>query len=370
MPEQPLKILQVSSESGWRGGEQQIAYLLDELQTKGVEVHTACRKASPMVDFCREKSIPFLELPFKNNADVYSAWKLARYARKHAFQLVHVHSSRGHGIAHLALKLGLPCPLILTRRVAFPLKQKSSSLAKYNHPRLIKILCVSRAVLESTAPAVQDKDLLKVVYSGIDLQRFRQQPYPDYPLHSLLKLPRDTRIVGITAALTSEKDVFTFIKAAAKVHEQLPDIHFAIIGDGPERTALEELSHQLKLIDNMHFTGRRNDVAQLLPELSCFLFTSTQEGLGTSVLEAFASQVPVVSTNAGGLPEMVLHNKTGLIAEIGNADQLAKHVIAILQQPELAEQFTSQATQHLRQHFTKEVMAAGTLQAYREIINW
>lgn len=368
MPEQPLKILQVSSESGWRGGEQQIAYLLEELQQKGVEVHVACRTASPMADFCRERNIPVLELPFKNNADLYTAWKLTRYARKQGFQLMHVHSSRGHGIAHLALKLGLACPLILTRRVAFPIKQKRSSLAKYNHPRLKKILCVSQAVLESTAPAVNNQNLLKVVYSGIDMQRFQQQPFPDYPLHSLLKLPREIRLVGITAALTSEKDVFTFIKAAAQVHKQLPDVHFAIIGDGPERSALEELSQKLKLSDHIHFLGRRKDVARLLPELSCFLFTSTQEGLGTSVLEAFASKAPVVATKAGGIPEMVLHEKTGLLAEIGDADQLARHVVHILQHPDLAKRLADEATEHLHRHFTKEVMASSTLQAYGEII--
>ena len=362
-----MKILHLSSETSWRGGEQQIAYLIEELQRLGINCVVVCRPNSAFENYCRRKGLAYHALPLKNSLDLVSAWKLRRICRAEKIDLVHVHSSRGHAIMHLAQLLGTSTPFLLTRRVAFPIKNKGLNVLRYNSPQLRKIVCISRAVLESTAPVVKQKEKLAVVYDGIDLSRFAQHQ-PISSLHQELQLNPKVPLVGTVAALTDEKDLPTFIRAAKEISTALPQLHFVIVGDGPQLPVLQEQARNLQLEDRLHFMGRRNDVPLLLPQLSLFMFTSRMEGLGTSVLDAFACELPVVATAAGGIPEIVRNEETGLLAPVGDAASLATAAIRILSNPSLATQLTKKAQSLLLQTFTKENMAAETLKVYQEVL--
>src|SRR4051812_36632852 len=112
-----MRVLHLSSERSWRGGEQQMAYLIKELQKHGVESHVAARKDSEFSEWCRQQAIPFIELGFKNDFDFSSANALKKYCRQNRFDVMHLHSSRGHGIAFLSTLLGNKIPMVLSRRV-------------------------------------------------------------------------------------------------------------------------------------------------------------------------------------------------------------------------------------------------------------
>ena len=141
-----------------------------------------------------------------------------------------------------------------------------------------------------------------------------------------------------------------------------------MIGDGPEKEKLQAYIQDEGLTDYVIMTGFLNNIHEVLPELDIFLMTSQTEGLGTSVLDAFAARVPVVATRAGGIPEMVIHEQTGLLAEIKNAQQLATHLKRLVEQPKFREALTNHAYQHLTTSFTKEKMAESTLRIYREVL--
>ncbi|MBW3544186.1 MAG: glycosyltransferase family 4 protein, partial [Bacteroidetes bacterium] len=356
-----MNVLHLSSETSWRGGEQQIAYLLEEQLHQGLQVFVLCRPGSATATYCHAHHIPFATVPLRNSLDLASAWQLKALCKREKIALVHVHSSRGHAIMQLAKWLGLLTPYVLTRRVAFTIKNKGINVLRYNSRQLRKIICISRAVLESTAPVVREKDKLQVVYDGIDLDRFRAAPAAVQSLQQELSLPPGTPLIGTVAALTTEKDLPSFIRAAAEIAGTIPDAHFVIAGDGPELAALQALSHSLQMEKQIHFLGRRNDIPQLLPQLKLFLFSSKMEGLGTSVLDAFACQVPVVATAAGGVPEIIHHQKTGLLVPVGNAQELAAGAIRLLKDTALSKEFTENAYQLLTAVFTKEHMAAATL---------
>lgn len=363
-----MKVLHLSSETSWRGGEQQIAYLLEEQSKQGLQVFVLCRPGSATATYCQAHKIPFATAPLKNSLDLASAWQLKKLCIRERITLVHVHSSRGHAIMQLAQWLGLGLPYVLTRRVAFAVKNKGLNILRYNSRQLRKIICISRAVLESTSPVVKEKDKLLVVYDGIDLGRFGPAAPPAQRLQQELSLPPDTPLVGTVAALTTEKDLPTFIRAAAEIAAAMPQIHFVIAGTGPELAALQTLSQSLGLKERIHFLGRRQDIPQLLPQLKLFLFTSKMEGLGTSVLDAFACHVPVVATAAGGVPEIVHHQKTGLLVPVGDAPGLAAAAIRLLKDTELSAALNENAYQLLTAAFTKELMAAATLAVYREVL--
>ena len=126
---------------------------------------------------------------------------------------------------------------------------------------------------------------------------------------------------------------------------------------------IEQKIEKLGLQKMFYLTGFRNDVADILPELDLMLMTSVTEGLGTTILDAFACAVPVVATAAGGIPEIVIHEKTGLLAAVGDVQGLASQVNRMMKDRELRDRLIEGATSHL-DNFSREATAVKTMKEY------
>ena len=360
-----MKILHLSSEQTWRGGEQQIAYLIDELNLRGIQNVVACRKNSAFAHVCHEKAWPYCELSFKNSFDLSTAWFIKKLCRKESIDLMHIHSAKSHGIAVLSAMLGNPTPLVLSRRVDFPIRSNRMTQWKYNHPAVVKIIAVSRAIEAIVRSSVRQPERCTTVYSGIDTSRFdRATGY----LRERYQLAPDTLLIANTSALADHKDYVTFVDTAREFKKFDIPAKFFIIGSGPLHETIHQYITRHQLQDDVLMTGFLTNLSEVLPELDLFLITSKTEGLGTSVLDAFACRIPVVATRAGGIPEMVIHEQTGLLADIGDAAALASHLHTLVSQPALRRKLAEAAYQHLLKNFTKEKMASETLQVYRSVL--
>lgn len=359
-------VIQLSSEATWRGGEQQIAYLIDELQQQGIESIAVVKSNSNFERYCMEKGIRHYSLPFQNSIDLFTAWKLRSIAKKERASLVHIHSSKSHSIAVLSTLLGLKTPLILSRRVDFELSDTWFSSWKYNHNSIKKILCVSDAIAKIVKPHLRAPEKCITVHSGVDVHKFDHPP-----VENLLKkeyhLPEDTLLIGNTSALAGHKDYFTFIDTIELVKKENTNLKAFIIGKGPLEKELKAYVTKKNLDDSIVFTGFRKNIIELLPSLDIFLITSTEEGLGTSVLDAFAARVSVVATEAGGIPEMVHHEETGLLAKPKDATVLAGHIHRLIHSADLRNQIIGRAYEKVLT-FSKETTAQKTMEVYAEII--
>jgi N-acetyl-alpha-D-glucosaminyl L-malate synthase BshA len=116
-----------------------------------------------------------------------------------------------------------------------------------------------------------------------------------------------------------------------------------LIGDGPERSNAESYSRSLGLGDQIRFLGKQDAVEELLAVADLFLLTSEKESFGLAALEAMACEVPVISTNAGGIPEVNIHGVTGFVSEIGDINDMAKNALTILSSEETLTTFRMQA---------------------------
>ncbi len=361
-----MKILHLSSEASWRGGEQQIAYLIAALGQKSVLNLVACRKNSAFETHCQQHQINHFSLSFNGSFDLRTAWAIRKICRDSKIDLVHIHSAKSHSLAVLSHVMGNHVPLILSRRVDFPVRTNLLTRWKYNHQSVKKIVCVSRAIEKIVRSSVKRPERCTTVYSGIDISRFQA---PAEFLRKRYALPDDTLLIGNTSALAGHKDYFTFIRTARIFRKYGIPARFFMIGDGPDMEKLQGFIRDKALEDYVYMTGFLDNIGTILPELDMFLMTSEMEGLGTSVLDAFASKVPVVATRAGGIPEMVLHEKTGLLAEVKDAETLAEYLKRLAQDSSLKESLVKGAYQHLLARFTKEKMAADTFRIYREVLN-
>ena len=120
-------------------------------------------------------------------------------------------------------------------------------------------------------------------------------------------------------------------------------LQILLIGDGPERQYLEELCRQIGLCDEIRFLGKQDAVEELLAIADLFIIPSGKESFGLSALEAMACEVPVISSNAGGLPEVNIHGVTGFLSDVGNVDEMAEYAIRLLENEEMHQTFRKNA---------------------------
>lgn len=362
-----LTVLHLSSERTWRGGEQQIAYLIDELKLLGVKVYIAVKGSSEFEKYCKRKGIPCYSLPFRNSLDFRTALQIKKICRDLKPDLIHLHSSKSHGIGVLSAILGNTVPLILSRRVDFVPKDTWITRLKYNHPSIKRILCVSYKITEIIKAYIREPAKALTVHSGIDLTKFNTSAPRENILRKEFNVKTDTFIIGNTSALEDHKDYFTFIDTVYYLIQRRIPLKAFIIGKGSREEALKAYVAEKNLGETIYFTGFRKDIVLILPSLDLFLITSNEEGLGTSVLDAFAAGIPVVGTAAGGIPEMVIHNQTGMLAPIGDNRSLADAVEKVLYEPGLKDRLINNAKVKVRE-FSKEETAQKTLRVYHEIL--
>lgn len=350
-----FKLLHISTGRAWRGGEQQIAYLIKHLPPE-VEQHLICVADEGMHRWAQEqKGLQVLALPKKSGMDLGFARKLSAYSRAHQIDLWHAHDAHAHTFAVLANDFfGGRCPFVLSRRVDFPVRKSFYSRYKYNHPRIAKIFCVSAAIKAVLAPDIKQGNKLVVVHSAVDRYDFAKSE-EIARFKAKLGFAESDILIGTMAALVGHKDLFTFLQTAALIHQENPDWRFVIFGEGDLREPLERKRAELGLKEIVQMPGFVPEAKKLLPMLDLFLFTSQMEGLGTSVLDAFAAQIPVVATRAGGIPEMVDDEKSGLLADIGDAKSLKNLCEKVLQNPALKERLQKGGLEKLTQFRPKEM---------------
>lgn len=360
------RVLHLSTARSWRGGEQQVAYLAEELRGQGVAQLVVCAAGSPMQAWCAKADFDHRVLGFRASFDPVSAGRLSRMARAWGAQLVHAHDSHGHTAAVLANAFfGMGLPLVVSRRVDFAVSSGFSARWKYGHPSVKRILCVSDAIRAITAHALRRPEVLRTVHSGIDAARFGAGA--DGRLHQALGLDAGVQLVGNVAALAPHKDLFTFIRMAALLHARMPQVRFVLIGEGELRVKLEREIASYGLTGIVYLTGFRKDVERLLPELDVMAMTSRTEGLGTSILDAFAARVPVVATAAGGIPELVEDGVTGLLCPVADEGKLAAAVERLLQEADVRARLVEGAGRRL-QGFTRQATALATLREYQAVL--
>ncbi|MEM9991882.1 MAG: glycosyltransferase [Bacteroidota bacterium] len=361
-----IKILHISSATTWRGGEQQIAYLVEELAKNKVEQHLFCVSGGMLEQWCIGNNISHTSYRKWSSIAPDTAKKLAVVYRQENCTAIHTHDSHAHTYAYLAVQVfRCAAPIIVHRRVDFPIKNSLFSSWKYNHCAIQAIICVSEAIRQIIRPSIVAKDKIKVVHDGIDVNRFQETTLN---LHQCFQLHTDTKVIGNVAAIADHKDHITFVDTLEQLLVKGMDVHGVIVGgDGGVRIALEEHIAKKSLDKHITLTGFRSDVVAILPAFDVFLFTSKEEGLGTSILDAFAAKVPVVATRAGGIPEIVKHTKTGLLADVGDAMQLAQYVEQVLSKLEVQQLLTQNASRQLL-HYTKKQMTTKILSLYQTIL--
>jgi len=361
-----MKILHVSTPHSWRGGEQQLAYLIEELNDRGVEQEVICAEGSAVEFYCKEKKIAYHTFN-RNNFLIMLASNIHEICLHRNITLIHTHDAHAHTAVVLSsIFFGNTMPVIVSRRTMFPIGTNWFSRFKYNHASVSRIVCVSKKINEQVSKTIVESEKIVTVHSGIDLSKFKKIDEETIRLSDFgTNLPHP--FIGNVSALSEEKDLFTFVNTAVSYFGKGKSGTFFIIGEGSYRSMIEKYIEEKGMTDKIILTGFQKNVTDIIRQLDCFLFTSHTEGFGTSLLDAMACRVPVVATRTGGIPEIVLNGHTGLLAPVRNAEALAECLIKITEHPSIRKSIVDSAYIHVY-NFTKQRMATSTLNIYQQVI--
>jgi glycosyltransferase involved in cell wall biosynthesis len=355
--------LHIDTARTWRGGQNQVLLTVLGLRTLN---HKAVLVAHPEGELYRRalEGPDLVPLAPRNEIDLSTAWKLSRIIRQWKPQIVHAHDPHAVSMAALALSFSAPDPrppIVASRRVDFHLQPHSFSRWKYRQVDLfIAASDAIRRVLEHDGiPASR----ISVVHDGIDVAKM--QRLPAVSLHSEFWLPSGVPVVVNVAALVPHKGHKFLIDAMPHVLREVPDAHLIIFGEGELQAQLERQIKELRFEKHVLLAGFRQDVLQLMKSADLFAMSSVTEGLGSTLLDAMAMKLAVAGTDAGGIPEAVVHGETGILAPTGDARALATAIVRLLKDKPLRDRMGAAGLARVTSHFGVSKLLSGTLRAYQ-----
>ncbi len=354
-----MRLIQVTASKGWRGHEQKIIYLYEAFRDFGYveDQWIVCTKDSVVHNVAKEKGMQVIGLDFKSEYDLKFAKSLKEIADKNKADIVFIHNSQSHTIAVLSsLLYGLKIPLVLCRTLIKRVDTNFFRKWKYNYKGIKRILCITQPVVDELKYAVKDHSRLRIVGILTDIHKFKKTEKTGL-LHKEFNIPEDHKIIGNIAAFTGFKDHYTWVDTVSELIKTDLKATYILVGSGTMEDEIKAYAESKGVRDHIIFAGFRTDIPEILPEFDLFLFTSNNEPAGGVILESYACKVPVVAANAGGIPELVIDNETGFLAEVGNAKDFATKVSTLINDKALQEKFIKNGYQFLVDNHTKEVIA-------------
>ena len=354
--------LHVDTARTWRGGQNQVLLTVLGLRELG---HRAALVAHPdgALRARANEGLELIPLAPRSEFDLSAAWKLSRVIRQLKPDIVHAHDSHGIAMAGTALSMASADPkptLIMSRRVDFHLGK--NALSRWKYRQVDCFICASAAIRAMVVADGVPEDRTSIVHDGVNLAAIDLVPATN--VREALWLPHDAPVVANAGALVPHKGQKHLVDAAPLVLRQVPDARFVIFGEGELRDSLDRQIRSHSLEKHVLLAGFRDDVLALCKTIDVFAMSSVTEGLGSAVLEVMACRKPVVATSAGGLPESVVNNETGLLVPPRDDRALAAAIVRLLGDPQLRARFGEAGRRRVEEHFSVEQMVRATVQVY------
>jgi N-acetyl-alpha-D-glucosaminyl L-malate synthase BshA len=263
--------------------------------------------------------------------------------------LLHVHYAIPHAsAAYMAKKIlqktaGISIPVITTLHgTDITLVGKDSTympVVAFSINESDVITAVSGNLREETYKIFNISKEIEVIHNFVDVKRFSKKPIDAF---RKALAPNGERVLMHASNFRKLKRVDDVIEIFNRVNKKIPS-RLMMVGDGPERHVAEELCRKLNLCDEIRFVGKQEQMEEIMVISDLFLLPSDYESFGLSALEAMAAHVPVVSSNAGGLPEVNIHGETGYLAPVGHVKEMADYALDILKDDETLRGFKQRA---------------------------
>lgn len=346
-----MRILEINTEKTWRGGERQTYYNIKGFAKQGEDVTLIALKDYPLAERVSKLGVKVIEV--KSNLEAY--WYLCRYGRK--YDIIHAQTAKAQSLAVFS-KPFHKRPVVYTRRVDFIPK---GFVSRFKYQRTDQIVAITNAIKNILEKHLSLKGISVITEiveeKELDLER----------ANSLRQKYSGKKILATTSALVPHKDPFTMIKAVKELSYLRDDFVFLHFGTGPLMEKAKKLVSELGIENLYKFMGFVENVEDFFAIFDVFVMSSSEEGLGSSVLDAFIYKVPVVSTDAGGLRETV--EGCGLLCRVGDYRCLAQSINRVLEDNGLRSKLIEKAYQKARTKHSLEKVTQDYIRLFRQLLN-
>ncbi len=311
------------------------------LAKEGHKIHFITYSQPTRLDFLNEnlfyhevdfRSYPLFEFP---PYELALASKMVSVVKNEKLDLLHVHYAIPHAsAAYMAKQIlkthGITIPFVTTLHgTDITLVGKDVSyepVVTFSINQSDGVTAVSEDLRRETYASFKITNDIEVIPNFIDLEKFKKQKKEHF---KKAICPNGEALVVHTSNFRKVKRVQDVVKVFANLHNELPS-KLLMIGDGPERTRAENMCRDLGIGDAVRFLGKLEAVEEVLSVADLFLMPSEKESFGLAALEAMACEVPVISSDAGGLPELIVQGVTGFMSPVGDVEDMTKHALFIL----------------------------------------
>lgn len=349
-----MHILEVNTEKTWRGGERQTWYNIKGFRNAAQKVDLLCVGGFPLEEKTKELDIPIHTIPSKAKA---FSW-LAKYGS--AYDIIHVQTANAQFHALLS-KPFHGRPVVYTRRVDFVPKGFFTKMKYRLTDKLIAISTPIKNILEGIG--VKNIALITEIVEAKKLNEERARFILEEQLSTSSKAKK---ILATTSAIVQHKDPLTMAAAVYELSKKRQDFIFLHFGDGVLKPQLEEKIKEYKIEEYYKLMGFIDRVEDFFKVFDVFVMSSEEEGLGSSVLDAMMYKVPVVSTSAGGLKEII--GNAGLVSDIKDPKALAANIDKILSDEDLRVQLTRKAFENVFRKNSISKVTEEYLEVFKQIL--
>lgn len=365
-PFQSLTILHLDSETGWSGGQTQVAALVDYLAGCGHRNVVVCPGDSRLAKWSRQREFPTETVAMRHDLAVGAMRVIGRIIRARQPNIVHMHTARAHALGAMAHRwVGRPAVTVVTRRMDYRLRHPRLNRPLYN--RLVdRIVAISSGARAGLLASGVREDRMEIIHSSVDTHRF--VPVDSGPAREQWGLAPADRVAGVVGALVPRKCHSVLLDAWPAVCARVPSARLFVAGDGPLRARLEQQVAGMGLAESVTFLGQVSDVRDVLAALDVLVLPSRKEGLGVSILEGMAMGVPVVASAVGGIPDAVRDGVNGFLVPPEDAAALSARIADVLGDSGLAERLGRAGRDIVCAEFTVEQMGRRYEELYRRLL--
>lgn len=368
------RVLHVIGGGEFGGAERHILNLAAAMDPSLVEVFICCLFVDPFVRVAREAGINAHSIPMRHKLDFGIITKLRDFIAAEKIDIVHTHGVRANLVGRVAARMA-GVEIVVTTVHSLLVQDypdlfsrlANTFIEKASRGLTTHFIAVSGGLQRALIQQGIQEDKITVIYNGLNPQVFLNSGSPSGRWREKAGFKPGTPLVAIVGRLHPVKGHRYFLKSAAEIIRDRTDVHFLVVGSGPERDRLEEYTRKLGIADHVTFTGFVSDVCELMPDLNLLIVPSLWEGFGLTALEAMAVGVPVVATSVGGLPEIVEHGTTGLLVPPADEEGLTRGIIWMLDHPQEAVEMAAAAKAVVEEKFTASAMARKTEELYRRL---
>lgn len=366
-----MNILLVDLEKEWRGGQNQAFLMLKAFNAQGDCAELVTVRGSALGRRAAKKRMK-VHFVAGHASWILAARKILALTQGGAFDVVHANEAHAVTAAWVA-GAQRRAAFVISRRVGYPLAKSPLAMARYK--AAARIVAISNWVAERLGESGAPKEKISVVYEGVEIPDNPRTQSPHLArIHwgvagvaDDAKAARESPLIGSVGVLSPDKGHEWLIRALAELRKEFRGCRLLLAGEGPSRPMLESLARELGVHDAVIFAGFVTDIESVYPALDVFLFPSSFEGLGTSLLAAMSYEVPSVAFQCCAFGEIIENEKSGLLVQQGNVAEIVEAVTRLLRDKVFARTVGMAGRERVKQIFSAERMVDEMKKVYREV---